>query len=311
MGKIAGLELLRGIAAFGIVGCHLLISPRTELGTSVTSFCDLNVGIFAAVAGFLMAKGAVTGWRAYVCKRAKRILPTYFVWTVIYLVASALFQYVGSGAIKSRYGTVDFWIRSAFCGGSSAHLWFLICLFYAQCLLGAVRSVKISCFWFVSVGFLLVVLTRWTGGWFGLYPLRLLSFLVTGYGLGLIDWKPPLRFVWMCVAGALVLHVAFRGIVPGFVNDWIVAVPTILVFSQLRFPEGRLDRTAAFLGATSMGVYLIHPLLTAGFGVVVRKFFAQPYGVSAVMFDWLVCWLLALLMTVVLQRIPVFNRSVR
>ena len=48
-------DLLRGVASFGIVGCHLSLSPRTEGGALVTSLCDFNVGLFAALAGFLMS----------------------------------------------------------------------------------------------------------------------------------------------------------------------------------------------------------------------------------------------------------------
>ena len=58
--RFISLDLLRGIAAFGIVGCHLSLSPRTEGGVLVTSLCDFNVGLFAALAGFLMS--GVKGW---------------------------------------------------------------------------------------------------------------------------------------------------------------------------------------------------------------------------------------------------------
>ncbi len=50
--RLVSLDLLRGIAAFGIVGCHLSLSPRSEGGALVTSLCDFNVGLFAALAGF-------------------------------------------------------------------------------------------------------------------------------------------------------------------------------------------------------------------------------------------------------------------
>lgn len=43
--RFTSLDLLRGIAAFGIVGCHLSLSPRTEGGVLVTSLCDFNVGL--------------------------------------------------------------------------------------------------------------------------------------------------------------------------------------------------------------------------------------------------------------------------
>ena len=55
--KYYGLDLLRGIAAFGIVGCHLGLAQRTTGGEWVTVLCNFNVGLFAAISGFLMNAG--------------------------------------------------------------------------------------------------------------------------------------------------------------------------------------------------------------------------------------------------------------
>ena len=53
--RLIGIDFLRGVAAFGIVGCHLLLAQRTAGGEELlTALCDFNVGLFAAVAGFLM-----------------------------------------------------------------------------------------------------------------------------------------------------------------------------------------------------------------------------------------------------------------
>ena len=137
-----GFQLLRGIAAFGIIGCHITLWERTQTSVFLLSFCDLNVGMFAAISGFLMAGECLVDWGEYAKKRATRILPTYLVWSVIFLVASAVFQYIGAGAVKPRYGTQNFWANVVFWGGSSCHLWFLICLFYAQCLVGPACNMK-------------------------------------------------------------------------------------------------------------------------------------------------------------------------
>ena len=78
--RIISLDLLRGIAAFGIVGCHLSLSPRSDGGALVTSLCDFNVGLFAALAGFLMT--GVKDWSdyaGYIKKRVVRLVPTYLV----------------------------------------------------------------------------------------------------------------------------------------------------------------------------------------------------------------------------------------
>ena len=49
--RLYAIDILRGIAAFGIVGCHLMLSPRTNAGSWVTHFCDMNVAVFAVLAG--------------------------------------------------------------------------------------------------------------------------------------------------------------------------------------------------------------------------------------------------------------------
>ena len=52
--RFVGIDFLRGVAALGIAGCHLSLAQRTTGGELVTALCDFNVGLFAAVAGFLM-----------------------------------------------------------------------------------------------------------------------------------------------------------------------------------------------------------------------------------------------------------------
>ena len=129
-----GLNLLRGIAAFGIVGCHLSLCPRTTGGEYATSLCDFNVGLFAAISGFLMPQ-TNSGFR-YVTKRASRIIPVYLVWSVIYVVVTAIFDLVlDGGSLDARYYNLSNWMRVVFWGNAATHLWFLICLLYCQVLL--------------------------------------------------------------------------------------------------------------------------------------------------------------------------------
>ena len=124
--RIAGIDLLRGVAAFGIVGCHLSLAPRTADGELVTALCDFNVGLFAAVAGFLMCGGKRGSWLEYVGKRAKRLLPTYFFWSVAFIVATSAFDLLlDGGHLNPKYGTVSFWGKVIFAGDAATHLWFL------------------------------------------------------------------------------------------------------------------------------------------------------------------------------------------
>ena len=316
-----GIDLLRGFAAFGIVGCHLSLPDRTEGGWLVTSLCDFNVGLFAAVAGFLMSgvKGA-DELLVYVKKRAWRLLPSYVVWSVVFLLMTIVFDLVlDGGQVNPRLFTAQFWISVMFKGGSAAHLWFLICLFYSQVLMalafGVFNETKHGALWML-IGAGLVYVSVNLGNWYGTYPIRLLAFLVTGHGVVLLvrDRLESLRrhspFLLFVAVATLVLHVCLRNIVPGFYRDWLVAGPVLLAFVALDFKSARLKRVAAVLGATSMGVYLVHPLFTRALSVVVAKCMPTLCSALVVLSEWFLAWFLSLAVASILLRIPFARRFV-
>lgn len=319
--RCVGIDLLRGIAAFGIVGCHLSLSPRTVGGDLVTALCNFNVGVFAAVSGFLMYGGKLeSDWLAYVKKRAKRLLPTYLLWSVVFVLAIAVFDLLFDGGVNPRYRTLGFWERVILTGGSSPHLWFLVCLFYAQALLRPFLKVDganwYGVAWIVLGGFVIAASVA-MDNWFGLYPLRLLAFVMTGYGLGCCYHAGSLDFfvkrrqlAWCTAMGILVAHVMARRFVPGFMRDWIAVCPVLMAFLCV-FPNGaRITRTAEALGATSMGVYLIHPLITRGLSVIVAHFAYSPYTAQVVICDWILAWMFAFIAAVVLRRVPIVKRLI-
>lgn len=320
--RYVGLDLLRGIAALGIVGCHLCLSPRTDGGNLVTALCDFNVGVFAAVAGFLMRGGrSEEGWLSYVSKRAKRLLPTYFLWSLVFVLATVSFDLlIDGGQLNPRFGTVPFWARVVFRGDASTHLWFLVCLFYAQVVLW--RSFRGCCgmrcgvMWFV-LGGITIVGSVMVDDWLGRYPLRLVAFLMTGYGLSCCLSKEGIEFfkrrkamVWCIAIVALVAHVMSRGIAPGFIRDWFAVVPVLMAFVVLDARSERISKIAAFLGATSMGVYLVHPLITRGLSVAVTRLVQPPYSAQIVLLEWVVAWTLSMAAAYVLVRLPVVKRFV-
>ena len=240
--RLAGIDLLRGIAAFGIVGCHIQLAPRTCAGNLVVALCDFNVGVFAALAGFLMCGAAnVDGWLGYVKKRANRLLPTYFAWTIVYVLVTALFDVVyDGGCLNPRYMDVWFWLRVIFRGGCAAHLWFLVCLFYAQvAFFGLFASLNDKWWgfaWIVAGGVVIAVSASLTC-WIGCYPLRLVAFLVTGFGIGccyrggMFYWLGKCRWMaWGLALAVLVAHVAMIDYVHKFIRDWIAVGPVLLAF---------------------------------------------------------------------------------
>lgn len=316
-----GLDLLRCLAAFGIVGCHLSLPERTEGGWLVTSLCDYNVGLFAAVAGFLMdgveGAGELMG---YVNKRACRLLPSYVMWSVVFLLMTIVFDLLHDGGqVNPRYHTVQFWISVIFLGGSATHLWFLASLFYTQVLtalaFGVFNETKHGVLWML-LGAGLVYASVNLGNWYGTYPIRLLAFLVTGHGIGVLIknrievLRSHSQLLLAAAAAALVLHVCLREAVPRFYLDWLFVGPVLIAFAALDFKSERVTRIATFLGATSMGVYLVHPLFTRALSVVVAKCMPTPYTALVVLSEWLLAWLLSLAAAFLLSRLPLARRFV-
>lgn len=311
----SAIDLLRGVAALGIVGCHLLLAPRTQSATLITGLCDVGVGIFAALSGYLMVLGRWDGWGAYVRKRAKRILPIYAVWTIVYLIFSAVFQIVADGAVNARYFDVGWWVDVFFWGAAATHLWFLMSLFYAQVVMAGLFRKLPSVYW-IGSSLVLISISIWSNNWYVTYPVRLLAFLMLGRGLAAINrewltrWRGLILVLGLACVGFHFVHAPWP---TGFVKDWIAVAPILLGFvawSDL-FATGRLAAVSAFLGATSMGVYLIHPIFTKAFGMVVCSMVEVPYGVSAVMLNWVASWGVALLMTLLLMRSKYFSRIVK
>ena len=314
-----GLDLLRGIAAFGIVGCHLSLEPRTIGGGIVTSLCDFNVGLFAAVAGFLMyGVNDRESWLAYVRKRFWRILPVYFSWSVVYLCLIAVFDILFDGGhLNPRYHTLGFWFSAVFWGRSTSQLWFLPSLFYAQILMALFfrfgGKQRHGFVWFLFGG-VLILCSASLESWYGRYPLRVLAFLVTGYGIGVfvkshIDVLKQYSLIIVGVAIAVLgLHVWLRDSINGFYRDWIAVGPVLLSFVALDFKRCKVKEVALALGVTSMGVYLVHPLFARMLSLLVGKFVSPPYSASVIVADWVLVWVVTMLTVLLMRRIPLAKK---
>ena len=122
--------------------------------------------------------------------------------------------------------------------------------------------------------------------------------------------RRQLLLLLAAAAAALVLHVILRDDVPGFYRDWLFVGPVLIAFSALDFKRERVTRMVTFLGATSMGVYLVHPLFTRALSVVVAKCMPTPCSALVVLSEWFLAWLFSLAVASILLRIPVARRFV-
>ena len=260
--KLSGLDWLRGIAAFGIVGCHIGLSCRTASGAWVTALCNFNVGLFAAISGFLTTIGG-DGW-GYACKRAKRLLPIYIVWSIVYIIATAGFDIIlDGGCLNERYYRFSSWMGVLFCGSAAAHLWFLICLFYCQillmCLVRCMESFNIgkriqnTSLAIISI-LLLVCSVSWKN-WYCLYPIRLMAFLVLGYVMK--GYKKNYVIIpAACVGVALLIHLGMCQIMPSFVRDYLLTITVIMLFVSSWFKG---CKAASMLAATTGTLFISSP----------------------------------------------------
>lgn len=312
-----GLTVLRAISAFFIVGCHLQLLPRTTTGSLVTSLCDMNVGLFAAISGFLLVcslDGNVTLGN-YVRKRARRLLPAYVAWTVFYLLSSLVFAVAFKGGIPTgKYSDWRFWFDVVLWGGASCHLWFIICLFYANVLFA--WSYKL-CRRYISVlsvtlGIALVLCATISRTFLLTYPCRLFGFVALGMAVKSVlgDIKISRMMSYVLIIAAFISYYILSEYLHPFLRDMILVLCILVVFSRKEMPlfGGKMVEC---LSKCSMGVFLIHPFFAAGMDALIHRICVAPYTAGVVIVDWLLVYALAFVCTMAMFRVGAFNRFVK
>ena len=316
-----GIACLRGIAAFFIVGCHLGLSPRTAPGESVTWFCDMNVGLFAAISGFLLAytfeREEDLTLRGYLKRRIVRLLPLYAFWTGFYLCASLVFSLVLKGQCPSgKYTNPHVWIDVVFWGGASCHLWFIASLFYAQMFYALVLMIcrrMPGIYLPFAVLSIAIVFCSTLGQEFVLaYPCRLFGFVALGIAIyGFFKRKKlALKIALPLLIFGVAFHCFSAQWVHGFLRDWVLVAAIMLVFARKEMPACG-GEVSAILSRCSLGVFLIHPFFAAGLAAFVARYITSPYGIGVVLVDWLCVYALALTTTFLLLRMPRLEKLIK
>ena len=108
----------------------------------------------------------------------------------------------------------------------------------------------------------------------------------------------------------LALYVMLSDRIPAFIKAWFTVGPVLLAFVVMDFRGERFMKVATVFGATSMCVYLIHPLVTRGLSVVVTRLVQPPYSAPIVLADWLLAWAISIAAAYVLGRMPIMKRFV-
>lgn len=293
------IQILRGISILLVALFHLNI-PGFGSGF-------LGVDIFFVISGFLMAglyDPAKT--RSFYLKRARRILPAYFVVILMTLVACMLLttpndfdqvnkQSVFAVAFSSNIG---FWFENSYFDNAAfkplLHLWSLGVEIQFYLLLPVFHrliaryKIGYAVLFAVSLAACIFTLGISPKTSFFMMPLRLWEFLV-GYGVALYVSKPShestARYAWAGAAGlALLVAVPMtsnlNGVALGFLHGHPGFYAMVVVFSSgVVLAAGLPKRLESFriagwleqLGKHSYSVYLVH------FPVIVL-FLYQPFS---------------------------------
>lgn len=323
MNRNQGLVILRAVSAFFIVGCHLGLKHRTILAGYMTHFCDLHVGVFAAISGYLMAISLAkteSGLSVvqYIMKRCRRLLAVYLGWSLFFIVSSAIFSFVFKGKIDfCKYSDMGYWWSVLWRGNASCHLWFLICLFYVQVAIsilsciwhGYLRNLPILLMSSVSLLFFACV----DDNFVNLYLCRLAAFVLLGLlcrqvMIRRMCFTSPLLLISL-LAVALVLHVVGLGHVHAFVLDYLVVLFLICLFAceDVHFVSCKSNE---LLSGLSLGIYLMHPFFAAGVSTICAKYFVKCVPWWGVMAVWFADYGLALASAYFLSKMPYLKRIV-
>lgn len=312
-----GITLLRAIAAFFIVGCHLQLTPRTVAGEWMTSFCNMNVGLFGAISGFLMSNTFLRNDQDfdqydYIRKRLRRLFPAYAFWSIFYLLASVAFAIVLRGGIEQdKYMSPEFWYSVLLWGGSSCHLWFLASLFYVQVFVAFCRPMRTNAFLNFIVAIPFIWASTLSRSFYLLYPCRLFGFVLFGMSLRTFfeQHRIDKKTSWLLLVLGIAFHILGRPHIHPFMRDAVAVGALLLTFGDSTIKLFG-DRISMFMARCSMGVYLVHPFYAAGFDAICKKVFTPPYNAVLILVDWLTLYLISLVTTYLMLRVPSLRKFV-
>ncbi|MEA5575959.1 acyltransferase family protein [Anabaena sp. UHCC 0451] len=128
--RLLGIDIFRGIAAYGVVLIHGLGEiPRTENSLFISnSFVVLCVPFFLITSFYFTRKSiSLNDTKNYLNNRSQRILIPYFLWTLIYLLARFIGSLIGNQESFNRL--ISDPINIIFFGAAGVQLYFLPLLF--------------------------------------------------------------------------------------------------------------------------------------------------------------------------------------
>lgn len=305
----------RILSAFLVVCIHVhMVWARPRAIESVA------VPLFSCIAGYFWYRTLTKSSGGWVLGfRVKRILLPYLFWSFVYWIANDVFLdgFVRHQSIRipSLHSLVDFFLY----GSVSAHLWFLACLFYVtivswclwyllgqyQFILGWVLLVLVI----VCIGGILLICDSPSSPileFLRLYGLRLGAF----FGIGCIFAVIPPNTWNRTVVHFLVITLCVLGTLALFVFPGLITCAPLVVGAMgvaLVWPNLPLPAILRSCSDSSMGIYLVHLLLTSGMYFFLQKRYGSELPISVGLMVALTVFFLSWGIVESFKRVPVLK----
>lgn len=274
-GRYAGVDLLRGLAAFVVVLIHTPSVPEDVVVSFLFNVLPPANAVFAVLAGFFMFESLrhPTDGGVWFKARLKRLISPYLFWCVFYVLANSLLDILMSQPMNLLSSDGRAWLKILFCGAGATHLWFIPTLFYSQCALfvcwmGGRNFLSRQAFEF-GMGVVSLVILYFYTTMSDVCYLRKLAFMFGFLCLGGWfvlggPWFETRRRLTICAALLILVGAEFLRIGGRYFSPSVFTIVRALSWVAL----GRAiywaapPRWVSTVGSRSMGIYLIHIVFT-------------------------------------------------
>jgi len=261
--RLGSVEWVRVTAAFGLVWFHTSAAVWREIGyAGLPIFLMLSIGLTAG-------KMHEEPCRAFLARRARRLLIPWFFWSAVYLCYQLGRQYLKGTGDLHLYGVATVLV------GSSLHLWYLPFAFLADIPAYAVgrrpdgrgvarRSLLVGgagvaamgvCSYAMSVrGLLGIPFAQWVFA----IPAVLLGLAVGPLAHEGAERWPRGMLIGLGVAVLIVCAVLHAAGLKALTVPYAISVPLVIGAFLLR---ARAGAWAIAAGSLTYGIYILHPLI--------------------------------------------------